>query len=69
MIDLLVPGSRPEINLNRQCMVCGCTEEDPCIIRNALGNVYGCWWIADNVCCMPLCRQALGPLLPGGIIR
>lgn len=42
------------------CRFCGCSEFDACVIRDAVGNTFGCWWmdIEQTVCSMPMCQSA-----------
>jgi len=42
-----------------QCRYCGCTEQQPCMIRHVTGLITGCWWVdaEQTVCAMPMCQM------------
>ena len=40
------------------CIVCGCTEENPCILTGPEGNAFPCTWISPGLCSNPECGAA-----------
>ena len=46
----------------RQCRVCGCTDEAACADLCPLGDLQTCWWVAEALCsaCAPVHRSAWG---------
>lgn len=45
-----------------ECRYCGCTEHDPCLMRDGLGRIRGCAWLdpEHSVCDAPSCVAMLG---------
>lgn len=40
---------RPEPDGIKQCRVCGCTDENACMIRDD-GGFKPCYWVEDDLC-------------------
>ncbi len=49
----------------RSCHLCGCTDDNACLVEDLEGNERPCWWVTIDLCdgcCSKLIRKIRGPI-------
>jgi hypothetical protein len=51
----------------RQCRICGCTDEVPCLVYDDHGFDRPCWWFESDLCSVCAGLDDVDVLTTGGL--